>query len=125
MNYFDAHGNYATVTLLAAAEITATGNGSGVDMLNYAGKAKIIVISSAGTGTSPTLDLKIQASADNSTWADVSGATFTQIVDAATVEAIGVDLNSAARYLRVVKTAGGTTPSFYAGVVAICAQEQR
>lgn len=106
--------------ILPAVRVTATGNGTGVDVKDWAGKAKFVLMSSAGGGTSPTLDVKLQDSADNSTWADISGATFTQVTDAADAdEAIGVDLDSADRYVRAVKTVSGTSPTFDCAVMMV------
>ena len=124
MNYFDPAGSYTRVTLLAPANVTATGNGSGVDMLNYAGNALLVLTCPAGTGTSPTLDLKVQDSADNSTFADVTNASFTQVTTSASVQDLTLKLGACARYIRIVKTVGGTDPSFYPTVIAVCAKEQ-
>lgn len=125
MNQFDVYGGHSSVTLLAPAEITATANGSGVDLLAYAGKAIVTLCSTIGTGTSPTLAVKLQDSADNSSFADVSGATFTQVTDAAaSVQTIGYQISENRRYVRVVSTAGGTTPSFYTSVTMVALKEQ-
>lgn len=114
-------GDKASVEeVLPGVRVTATGNGTGVDCQDYVGKAKFILITSAGGGTSPTLDVKLQDSADNSTWADISGATFTQVTDAAdATEAISVDIDGADRYIRAVKTVTGTSPTFDCGLVMV------
>ena len=65
-------------------------------------------IVSAVSGTSPTLGLKVQESADNSTWTDV--ASF-----GANITAVGVARCTARitkRYSRTASTIGGTSPSF-------------
>lgn len=106
--------------ILPGVRVTATGNGTGVDVKDYVGKAKVVLISSAGGGTSPTLDVKLQDSPDNSAWTDISGATFAQVTDAAdSTEAISVDLNNADRYIRAVKTVTGTSPTFDCGVCMV------
>ena len=115
-----------TVTeLLATATNTTTATGSAVDIHNFDGRYGIILTSSVGTGTTPTLDVKVQDSDDGSTgWADVSGATFTQITDAAdSTEFITIDTDATKAYIRIVGTIGGTTPSFSFGVVGV-GQEQ-
>lgn len=105
------------VTLFAVAARTSTANGTGADVLDYEGKATVILGSAAGSGTSPTLDVKVQDSDDNSTFADIAGAVFTQVTGAgASNQAIGVGLNAARRYVRAVATIGGTSPSFSCGV---------
>jgi hypothetical protein len=103
-----------TVTnLLPTLSRTATANGTGVDCRALRGTAKAILNSAAGTGTSPTLAVKLQDSPNNSDWTDITGATFTQVVDAASRQSINVSLDGAARYIRAVLTIGGTnTPTF-------------
>ena len=108
------------LTLFGAAARTASANGTGVDALDYEGKAQVILTSTAGTGTSPTLAMKLQDSDDNSSFSDVAGATFTQVTNAAAaMEGIGVDLNATKRYLRAVATIGGTSPSFTCAVAVL------
>jgi hypothetical protein len=103
---------YTAVSLAVAGAITTTGNQTGVDILNFDGHGMVILNSAAGTGTTPTLDVKLQDSADNSSFADVSGAAFTQVTGAASFQTIDVDLSAIRRYVRVVDTVSGTTPSF-------------
>lgn len=65
---------------------------------------------SAASGTTPTLDVKLQHSSDGTTWADL--ATFTQqttVNGEYVTVASGTTVN---RYLRALWTIGGTTPSF-------------
>ena len=63
----------------------------------------------AASGTSPTLDVKIQTSPDNgTTWFD-EGTAFTQAV-AATKEI--KKITNFGDIIRAVCTIGGTTPSF-------------
>jgi hypothetical protein len=106
--------------ILPGVRVTATGNGTGVDVKDYVGKAKVVLISSAGGGSTPTLDVKLQDSPDNSAWTDISGAAFTQVTDAAdSTEAISLDLNNANRYIRAVKTVAGSSPTFDCGLVMV------
>ena len=105
--------------LAAAARRTSTLTGTGIDVLHYEGVALIVLNASAGTGTTPTLDVKLQHSDDNSTFADVTGAAFTQVTDVggtAGVQVLKVNVSNLKRYLRVVGTIAGTTPSFDFGV---------
>jgi hypothetical protein len=60
--------------------------------------------------TTPTLDVKIQESDDNTTFTDIVGATFVQVTASNNLQAI-VFLRSK-RYCRAVATIAGTTPSF-------------
>lgn len=102
-------------TPAAVAARTTTGQGAGVDCQQYEGGAVINLQSAAGTGTTPTLDVKVQDSDDNSSFADVAGAAFTQVVAAASNQKLGVNLSELRRYVRLAWTIGGTTPSFTFG----------
>lgn len=106
--------------------VTATGNGTAV----YFGPNNVfdarMWVAGAVTGTSPTLDIKFQASADGSTsWTDI-GVAFPQVT-ATSATVVGnlaepahavVRMPATKGYCRIVKTAGGTTPSF-TGVMVI------
>lgn len=64
----------------------------------------------AVSGTTPSMTVKLQHSTDNSVWADVTGGTFGAMntVAGKFIEFSGT-IN---RYLRIVSTITGTTPSF-------------
>jgi hypothetical protein len=77
------------------------------------GEAVAILDCKAGSGTTPTMDVKLQDSADNSSWADISGATFTQVTSTASQQKLTINTNNVRRYVRAVGTIGGTsTPTF-------------
>ena len=104
-------------TLLACDSRTASANGTGFDLegSNGAEGEAIIILSSdaASAGTDPTLDVKLQESSDDSTYTDISGATFTQVTNAASSQKISINTNDVKRYLRAVGTIGGTSsPAF-------------
>lgn len=115
---------YTVLELFSAKRRTATANGTGVDLQPYINtngrelKAYLNVgyATSSASPVDPTLDVKIQESADNVTFTDISGATFTQAT-AATSEAIHFQTNL--RYFRAVATIGGTTPVIEFAVVAV------
>ena len=90
---------------------TASFTGTAVDNTSSTGNGGSgFLIVSAASGTSPTLDLKIQHSADNTTYADL--LTFTQAT-ATTSEIKAVATSTTVnRYLKVSATIGGTSPSF-------------
>src|SRR5262245_17300381 len=96
------------VILQILTALTATGNGTNVDngaltANGGAGHMHVIAIS----GTTPTLDGKIQHSVDNSVWVDL--ITFTQVT--ITVQAQRVEVTGTVnRHLRFIRTIGGTTP---------------
>lgn len=106
------------VEMLAPAVRTASANGTGVDTqtIDHGKDAMVVLHVGTVTGTTPTLDVKIQDSADNSSWADVSGAAFAQKA-AAGLSRMNVSLKSTRRYLRAVATIAGTSPSFPCSVV--------
>jgi hypothetical protein len=109
--------------------VAASGNGTGA----YFGSDRLfvfnLIIGGAVTGGSPTLDIKFQDSADGSTgWTDV-GAAFPQQTasQAAAIGTLAALPTAAVRtrpgkpYLRIVKTVGGSTPSFGAVAVLLAA----
>ena len=107
------------VELAPAASRTSTLTGTGIDVLEYEGVALVLLNASAGTGTTPTLDVKLQHSDDDSTYEDVTSGTFSQVTDAAEttgVKVMKLNVSDLKRYLRVIGTIAGTTPSFDFGV---------
>lgn len=107
------------VELAPAASRTSTLTGTGIDVLEYEGVALVLLNASAGTGTNPTLDVKLQHSDDDSTYEDVTSGTFSQVTDAAEtagVKVMKLNVSDLKRYLRVIGTMAGTTPSFDFGV---------
>ena len=116
-------------TLLACDSRTASANGTGVDLegsTGAEGEAIVILTSDAASaGTNPTLDVKLQESdALGSGYADISGATFTQVTNAASSQKITINTNDTKRYLRAVGTIGGTSsPAFTYAVELISAKQ--
>lgn len=93
--------------------LTATGNGTGVDTQGY-DDAMVVLETGAVSGTTPSMTVKIQESDDNSTFTDITGATFTAVTASNNSQVLRVtELNiTRKRYLRAVATISGTTPSF-------------
>ena len=107
------------VELAPAASRTSTLTGTRIDVLEYEGVALVLLNASAGTGTTPTLDVKLQHSDDDSTYEDITSGTFSQVTDAAEtagVKVMKLNVSDLKRYLRIVGTIAGTTPSFDFGV---------
>ncbi len=108
------------VAALATADRrTATVTGAAIDVLEFEGVALVLLNTSAGTGTNPTLDVKLQHSDDDSTYEDVTSGAFSQVTDAAEtagVKVMKLNVSDLKRYLRVIGTIAGTTPSFDFGV---------
>lgn len=109
---------YANLKFLASlipATRTASANGSAVDTLGY--NDAVVMINAGDIDTASgdeTYAFKVQESDDGSTgWADITGATASVTADN-DVKLIAVkNLNTGRkRYLRVVATLGGTTPSW-------------
>lgn len=105
MSQFNFPGNATTVVMLAAASCanTAAATGTGVDLKDYEGP--VLIVQNHGTSTG-TLDGKIQDSADNSSFADVAGATFAQSTTTADIQALVVQSKQVRRYIKYVGTVG-------------------
>lgn len=99
----------ALLALQASVTKTATFSGTGLDLKTGTPrrgmKARLIV--TAASGTTPTLDVTIEHSDDNSTFTNL--ATFGQ--KTATGED-AISFETSKRYVRATATIGGTTPSF-------------
>jgi hypothetical protein len=101
---------------LAPQTLTASANGSAIDMINADGPCFAVQQVGAVSGTSPTLAGKIQESADGSTsWSDITSATFTTVTASTNTQVVTFERTK--RYLRYVATIGGTTPSFAAAAL--------
>lgn len=108
----NAHEPYAVEFLHPVAARAATGRGTGINVRDYIGRAKIILDCAAGTGTTPTLDVRLQDSADNVTFADVPGTVFVQVTTVASQQQRGVTLDGTREWVALAWTVGGGTPSF-------------
>tara|TARA_R110001592_G_scaffold70003_7_gene214647 strand:+ start:2290 stop:3000 length:711 start_codon:yes stop_codon:yes gene_type:complete len=100
-------------SVLESATYTSTTTGTARDnaAATTNGGAGFVIITAA-SGTSPTAIVKIQHSADNSTYADL--ITFTQATGATSeIKYVAPD-TTVNRYLKIVATIGGTNPSFSA-----------
>lgn len=107
-------GNKDTETLFTSAARTVSEDSQAVGVNGFSTLVLHLEVS-AVAGTSPTLDVRLQDSADGTNWAD-TGAAFTQTT------AVGVKrlvANNVGRYVRAVATIGGTTPSFTFSLLAV------
>lgn len=104
-----------TGDVVAKAAKTVTGE-TGWIFIGDARELAAQLDSAAGTGTSPTLDVKFQTSYDgtNATAVDVPSGAFTQVAAAASAQI--KSLTAIHRYVKVSWTIAGTTPSFNFGV---------
>mgnify|MGYP001235951967 FL=1 len=105
---------------VATAAVTSTATSAAIDLKEYDGDVSLILTSAAGTGSSPTLDVKVQDSdASDGTYGDLSGAAFTQVTDSASMQVITFSKDEAKRYIKIVQTVGGSTPSFTFNINAL------
>jgi hypothetical protein len=95
--------------LQAARTITATANSTGLDLQNGTIQRNMWanVVATTVSGTLPTAAYKVQGSADNTTFVDITGS---ETLTAA--GALDIPFTTSLRYVRLVTTIGGTTPSF-------------
>lgn len=100
------------------ADVTATGNGTDIDLQQYSGQIAIIADVKNVAGTLPTMDISVQDSANNSSFAAISPAVaFAQVTTVASTQKIVLNKDNIRRYLRIVKTIGGTSsPEYYVSV---------
>ena len=94
------------VTCLSGTLGTGAQNGASIDTEGW---GQLLVTSHLeDDGTAGTMDVKLQESADNSTWADITGATITQLSGgtAVTGQTFSVRKDSRKRYIRAVATIG-------------------
>jgi hypothetical protein len=101
----------ATVLSVAAA-ISATTTGSAVDISDYTGNGLLILDSSATDGAGETSDVKItHCDTSNGTFVD-SGFAFDQVTNAAaSFQQKFVSLDQFKKYVKVVNTLAGTSPT--------------
>lgn len=116
-----------TIQVLAPARKTASENGTGIDIQEYVGDITAILSSSAGGGTTPTLNAKLQESDTlGGAYTDITGAAFTQVTSAsASTQSLTIDANSAKRFIRGVTTIAGTTPTFDMALIAVGVKQVR
>lgn len=107
--------------LIPVASVAATGNGTGVDLLGYEGEILVTLDCANVDGTNPTMDVTLEHSdVLGSGYAAISGAAFTQVTTVASAQKMSLNKNELKRYLRAVKTLGGTmSPHFYVSVKAV------
>jgi len=102
------------------AAAAGTVNGLSIDRLGF--EDAVLLVSAgavAGAPTAQTVDVKIQDSADGTTWVDVAGLAVEQITAGDTSKELGINLSPLRRYIRAVATVaftGGTTPNIQLAV---------
>ena len=109
---------------VASASVTATATSGAIDLKEFDGDVLLVLNCAAGTGSSPTLDIKVQDSDETGgTYGDLSGAAFTQVTDSASVQTLEVNKDECKRFIKIVQTVGGSSPVFVYGVSLIAAKK--
>lgn len=104
-------------TLAASASRTANGNGSAISIRGLTGLIAFVLDVTAQSGTTPTLDVDIQAYDPLSgKWSVI--ASFTQVGAATGTERITVT-DIPEQEVRAAWTLGGTTPDYTFSVAAL------
>lgn len=112
-------GELKVLNAFTAQSRNASANGSAVDLESLVNVRQYMAYLDVGSvsGTTPTLDVKFQESADGSTgWTDITGAAFTQVTAAGSQT---LRFKTSKRYVRAVATIAGTSPAFVFGVYVI------
>ena len=116
--------------VLPAQAASSTATGSAVDMQGYAhGRRRlkgIVVCLPTGADANETCDVKLQES-DTTTsgdFADITGATFTQILQPGGAKSEEISFTLKKRYIRAIATLAGTTPTFTLGVGVLAPKSQ-
>lgn len=116
-----AHEKTFPRSIISPASYTSTVTpANGIDTRGFDDCIVTLHIGTVG-GTSPTLDVKMQESDDDSAWADIQDdagadlATFVQVTDATgqadTVFVGRIKCSNFKRYLRPLATIAGTSPT--------------
>lgn len=104
-----------SVTLAGSATVTGSANGAAVEV-GDATTLRLNLIVTAHAGTTPTLDVKVQTCpTSGGTWVEttVLGATTGAFPQVTTVNGTTrVVVTGLDRFVRIVSTLGGTTPSY-------------
>lgn len=107
----------ARQTIQASAAQTTSGNSSSNTTGGNYKTAVVTLNCTAFSGTTPTLNVKIQVSDDGgTTWYDLPNATFTQLTGTGSQ---AIQINTFGDTIRAAWTIGGTTPSFTFAVKAV------
>jgi hypothetical protein len=99
---------------LSAAAVTT--NSGAISAPQEGGPVMVAAHITAATGTTPTLDITLEQSANGTSgWATVTGSALTQVTAAGNRVGFAIPTQP---YVRVAATIGGTTPAF-TGRVAV------
>ena len=124
MSYVTSSGQYVDAEPLGAAVVgsaarTASGNGGSVETGSHGDVRGLVLDVTAQTGTSPTLDVSLQTSDDNTNWRTLK--SYTQVTAAPNNQHLssgGLD-----RYFRVSWVIGGSATPGYTFSVGVLGGE--
>ncbi len=107
------------IALLPAVAPTATQNGTGVDVADFTGNAKL-VLDAAQPAAGQTLDVKLQHSDTlGGTYTD-TGDAFTQVTNAGrSYQVLDISADKFKRFVRVVSTIAGAATALPHGVYLV------
>ena len=113
-------------SIKAAAPAAGTVNGASIDMRGY--DEVLVIVSVGAIASAHTLDVKLQESANNSAWADITDGAFPQCVDGDGENEVHLgrvvcSYSGRKRYLRAVGTGVGATAIPYS-VILIPTRDQ-
>jgi len=122
--FLDIGSNALVGESFTPAALTTTTNGTGIDLSDSnANMASALLNVGAVSGTQGTLNVKIQESTDNTTFVDITGATFAQQTTSGTAGSLGsangsqiISFQRNKRYVRAYATMAGTFTNFLFGV---------
>lgn len=122
----DIQNSYVSGLSLPPASRTASANGSGVNMGESDNPTTAVLMAGAIAGGGPLIDVKVQESKNDNTadaqgaaeaYADVTGATFTQLVGTDdNVQRLLTFFNRSRAYVRAVMTQTGSATANIIGV---------
>jgi hypothetical protein len=101
----------ANLVAFNSQTLTSSTNSSGFNVGEGAELRVELAVSGTVSGTSPTLDVKLQDSADGSSWAD-TGVAFTQVTATGSRQQREFRTKQGRPHVRLAATVGGTSPSF-------------
>jgi hypothetical protein len=93
--------------VVASAARTASGNGSSIETGDRTEVRGLVLDVTAASGTTPTLDVSIQTSDDNTNWRTLKSFGQKTAISNEHLSSGGLD-----RYMRFSWAIAGTTPSF-------------
>lgn len=117
----DIKNNLDGVSSIDPASVTATSNGSGVDLRDFDGAMVVFQAGAADTGNGDeTYTPSVEESDDNSSFSAVAASGLEGVLANMTANSVQrAGYKGAKRYVRAVLTLGGTTPSINASALVL------